>query len=226
MQCALKLGKRASQDLPNIFPSLTLPRCNVVPIQQYMISWLWESVSLTILWAWTSSVLCRWWALWGFLSSTASPRSRSYSNTELTFSPYIVVSQKALCRAMLLTPYLPSVLLRHRLKTHTTVIHQLDKALAKLGVGQLTAQEVKSVSASLQYQPAVLDGLSGAGSFQGAPVSGYIRVQALHFLISFLHLFSWLNLTCGKELPAVILVECLFFWSFKNQECYILDVLI
>nr|XP_014338020.1 PREDICTED: LETM1 domain-containing protein 1 isoform X3 [Bos mutus] len=52
--------------------------------------------------------------------------------------------QKALCRAMLLTPYLPSVLLRHRLKTHTTVIHQLDKALAKLGVGQLTAQEVKS----------------------------------------------------------------------------------
>ncbi|XP_013819258.1 PREDICTED: LETM1 domain-containing protein 1 isoform X2 [Capra hircus] len=52
--------------------------------------------------------------------------------------------QKALSRAMLLTPYLPSVLLRHRLKTHTTVIHQLDKALAKLGVGQLTAQEVKS----------------------------------------------------------------------------------
>lgn len=68
------------------------------------------------------------------------------SNTELTFSPYIV-SQKALSRAVLLTPYLPPVLLRYRLKTHTTVIHQLDKALAKLGIGQLTAQEVKSVSA-------------------------------------------------------------------------------
>ncbi|XP_016056774.1 PREDICTED: LETM1 domain-containing protein 1 isoform X3 [Miniopterus natalensis] len=51
---------------------------------------------------------------------------------------------KALSRAMLLTPYLPSLLLRHRLKTHTTVIHQLDKALAKLGINQLTAQEVKS----------------------------------------------------------------------------------
>lgn len=128
------------------------------------------------------------------------------------------MSQKALCRAMLLTPYLPSVLLRHRLKTHTTVIHQLDKALAKLGVGQLTAQEVKSVSASLQYQPVVLDGLSGAGSFQGAPVSGYIRVQALHFLISFLHLFSWLNLTRGKELPAVILVDVSFLLVLQKSR--------
>nr|XP_054383204.1 LETM1 domain-containing protein 1 isoform X13 [Pongo abelii] len=53
--------------------------------------------------------------------------------------------QKALSRAMLLTSYLPPPLLRHRLKTHTTVIHQLDKALAKLGIGQLTAQEVKSL---------------------------------------------------------------------------------
>ncbi|KAF5928520.1 hypothetical protein HPG69_015126, partial [Diceros bicornis minor] len=53
-------------------------------------------------------------------------------------------TKKALSRAMLLTPYLPPLLLRHRLKTHTTVIHQLDKALAKLGIGQLTAQEVKS----------------------------------------------------------------------------------
>ncbi|XP_023066898.1 LETM1 domain-containing protein 1 isoform X11 [Piliocolobus tephrosceles] len=53
--------------------------------------------------------------------------------------------QKALSRAMLLTSYLPPPLLRHRLKTRTTVIHQLDKALAKLGIGQLTAQEVKSL---------------------------------------------------------------------------------
>ena len=92
---------------------------------------------------------------------------------------------------MLLTPYLPSVLLRHRLKTHTTVIYQLDKALAKLGVGQLTAQEVKSVSASLQYQPAVLGGLSGAGSFQGAPVSLItsefrLFILSFHFYIFFL----------------------------------------
>eukprot|EP00074_Homo_sapiens_P096256 XP_016874650.1 LETM1 domain-containing protein 1 isoform X15 [Homo sapiens] len=55
-----------------------------------------------------------------------------------------LLANKALSRAMLLTSYLPPPLLRHRLKTHTTVIHQLDKALAKLGIGQLTAQEVKS----------------------------------------------------------------------------------
>lgn len=59
---------------------------------------------------------------------------------------------------MLLTPYLPSFLLRHRLKAHTTVIHQLDKAMAKLGIGQLTAQEVRSVKAGLQYQPHSLVG--------------------------------------------------------------------
>ncbi|XP_021562709.1 LETM1 domain-containing protein 1 isoform X5 [Carlito syrichta] len=52
--------------------------------------------------------------------------------------------QKALSRAMLLTPYLPPPLLRHRLKTRIAVIHQLDGALVKLGIGQLTAQEVKS----------------------------------------------------------------------------------
>ncbi|XP_055483143.1 LETM1 domain-containing protein 1 isoform X2 [Psammomys obesus] len=51
---------------------------------------------------------------------------------------------KALSRAVLLTPYLPPPLLRRRLKSHAAVIHQLDRALAKLGIGQLTAQEVKS----------------------------------------------------------------------------------
>lgn len=51
---------------------------------------------------------------------------------------------KALSRAMLLTSYLPAPLLRRRLKAHTTVIQQLDKALAELGIGQLTAQEVRS----------------------------------------------------------------------------------
>lgn len=60
---------------------------------------------------------------------------------------------------MLLTTHLPSFLLRRRLKTHTTVIHQLDKALAKLGINQLTEQEVKSVRASLKYQPSILGGL-------------------------------------------------------------------
>ncbi|XP_059970249.1 LETM1 domain-containing protein 1 isoform X2 [Mesoplodon densirostris] len=67
-----------------------------------------------------------------------------FSNHPLGMNQLHALQMKALSRAMLLTPYLPPVLLRYRLKTHTTVIHQLDKALAKLGIGQLTAQEVKS----------------------------------------------------------------------------------
>ncbi|XP_044917736.1 LETM1 domain-containing protein 1 isoform X1 [Felis catus] len=67
-----------------------------------------------------------------------------FSNHPLGMNQLHALQMKALSRAMLLTPYLPSFLLRHRLKTHTTVIHQLDKALAKLGIGHLTPQEVKS----------------------------------------------------------------------------------
>ncbi|XP_045685007.1 LETM1 domain-containing protein 1 isoform X7 [Phyllostomus hastatus] len=67
-----------------------------------------------------------------------------FSKRPLGMDQLPTLQMKALSRAMLLTPHLPSALLRHRLKTHTTVIHQLDKALAKLGISQLTAQEVKS----------------------------------------------------------------------------------
>ncbi|XP_059538909.1 LETM1 domain-containing protein 1 isoform X7 [Myotis daubentonii] len=69
---------------------------------------------------------------------------KSFSNHPLGMNQLHASQIKALSRAMLLTTYLPSPLLRHRLKTHTTVIHQLDKALAKLGINQLTDQEVKS----------------------------------------------------------------------------------
>ncbi|KAM8778666.1 LETM1 domain-containing protein 1 isoform 2-T2 [Rhynchonycteris naso] len=67
-----------------------------------------------------------------------------FSNHPLGMDQLHALQMKALSRAMFLTPYLPSFLLRRRLKTHTTVIHQLDKALAKLGISQLTAQEVRS----------------------------------------------------------------------------------
>ncbi|XP_028638046.1 LETM1 domain-containing protein 1 isoform X4 [Grammomys surdaster] len=67
-----------------------------------------------------------------------------FSTYPLGFSQLQASQMRALSQAMLLTPYLPPPLLRWRLKSHTTVIHQLDRALAKLGIGQLTAQEVKS----------------------------------------------------------------------------------
>ncbi|XP_066210132.1 LETM1 domain-containing protein 1 isoform X4 [Saccopteryx leptura] len=67
-----------------------------------------------------------------------------FSNHPLGLDQLHALQMKALSRAMFLTPYLPSFLLRRRLKTHTTVIHQLDKALAKLGISHLTAQEVRS----------------------------------------------------------------------------------
>nr|XP_045009445.1 LETM1 domain-containing protein 1 isoform X3 [Jaculus jaculus] len=67
-----------------------------------------------------------------------------FSGHPLGINHLQAMQMKALSRAMLLTPYLPPPLLRWRLKTHTTVISQLDRALAKLGIGQLNAQEVKS----------------------------------------------------------------------------------
>ncbi|XP_044533942.1 LETM1 domain-containing protein 1 isoform X4 [Gracilinanus agilis] len=63
---------------------------------------------------------------------------------QLSYRDMEHMRQKALSRAMLLTPHLPSVLLRYRLRNHITVLHQLDKALKRLGIGQLTAQEIKS----------------------------------------------------------------------------------
>ncbi|KAF3826241.1 hypothetical protein GH733_006355 [Mirounga leonina] len=141
-----KLGKRARQDLPNLYQSLTSPKIqhgthpaihDILALREcfsnhplgmkqlhalQMVSTLWLSVS----------------------RSLTLPQVLRVVITMLTFSSRVDVLQKALSRAMLLTPYLPSFLLRHRLRTHTTVIHQLDKALAKLGIGQLSPQEVKS----------------------------------------------------------------------------------
>ncbi|XP_021081218.1 LETM1 domain-containing protein 1 isoform X11 [Mesocricetus auratus] len=67
-----------------------------------------------------------------------------FSTRPLGFSQLQATHMRALSRAMLLNPHLPPAVLRWRLKSHTTVIQQLDRALAQLGIGQLTAQEVKS----------------------------------------------------------------------------------
>ncbi|XP_044533940.1 LETM1 domain-containing protein 1 isoform X2 [Gracilinanus agilis] len=72
------------------------------------------------------------------------PLRECFSDYPLNMVYLSTAHMKALSRAMLLTPHLPSVLLRYRLRNHITVLHQLDKALKRLGIGQLTAQEIKS----------------------------------------------------------------------------------
>ncbi|XP_038608789.1 LETM1 domain-containing protein 1 isoform X2 [Tachyglossus aculeatus] len=51
---------------------------------------------------------------------------------------------RALSRGLFLTPYLPAPVLRRRLKSHTVELLHLDRALVRLGPGQLTVHEVKS----------------------------------------------------------------------------------
>ncbi|XP_056654208.1 LETM1 domain-containing protein 1 isoform X6 [Monodelphis domestica] len=72
------------------------------------------------------------------------PLKECFSDYPLNMVYLSTAHMKALSRAMFLTPHLPSVLLRYRLRYHITVLHQLDKALKRLGIGQLTAQEIKS----------------------------------------------------------------------------------
>ncbi|XP_072847178.2 LETM1 domain-containing protein 1 isoform X1 [Pogona vitticeps] len=50
---------------------------------------------------------------------------------------------KVLSRVLFLTPRLPSFFLRYRLRTHVKEVHQLDRAMLKLGVRQLTDEEAQ-----------------------------------------------------------------------------------
>lgn len=152
---ALKLGKRARQDLPNLCQSLTSPKIqhgthpavhDILALRECFSNHplgMKQLHALQMVSTLRLSVSC----------SLTLPQVVWVVLTVLTFSSCVDVLQKALSRAMLLTPYLPSFLLRHRLKTHTIVIHQLDRALAKLGIGQLTPQEVKSVRTFCDTNP-------------------------------------------------------------------------
>lgn len=170
---ALKLGQRARQNLPNLYQSLTSPK-----IQHGTHPAIHDILALRECFSNHPLGMKQLHAL-QMVSTLRLSVSRSLTLpqvlrvviTVLTFSSCVVVLQKALSRAMLLTPYLPPFLLRHRLKTHTTVIHQLDKALAKLGISQLTPQEVKSVRTHCDINPRSLVGswAHGAGSLQRAP---------------------------------------------------------
>ncbi|KAM9115329.1 LETM1 domain-containing protein 1 isoform 2-T2 [Pangshura tecta] len=50
---------------------------------------------------------------------------------------------KALSRVLFLTPHLPIFLLRYRLRSHMLELQHLDRAMLKLGVSELSEEEVK-----------------------------------------------------------------------------------
>lgn len=54
-------------------------------------------------------------------------------------------SQRALSQVLFLTPHLPAFFLRHRLRSHVLEIRHLDRAMLRLGLGQLSEEELKAV---------------------------------------------------------------------------------
>lgn len=59
--------------------------------------------------------------------------------------PLFSLSQKALSQVLFLTPHLPAFFLRHRLRSHVLEIRHLDRAMLRLGLGQLSEEELKAV---------------------------------------------------------------------------------
>ncbi|NXM76658.1 LTMD1 protein, partial [Serilophus lunatus] len=51
---------------------------------------------------------------------------------------------RALSRVLFLTPHLPAVWLRRRLLSHVLEIQHLDRALLRLGLGQLSEEELRA----------------------------------------------------------------------------------
>ncbi|XP_067386046.1 LETM1 domain-containing protein 1 isoform X2 [Emydura macquarii macquarii] len=50
---------------------------------------------------------------------------------------------KALSRVLFLTPHLPTLFLRYRLRSHVLELQHLDRAMLKLGASELSDEEVK-----------------------------------------------------------------------------------
>uniref|UniRef100_A0A8C3K3D5 LETM1 domain containing 1 n=1 Tax=Calidris pygmaea TaxID=425635 RepID=A0A8C3K3D5_9CHAR len=68
-----------------------------------------------------------------------------FSGPPLALNKLQVAHVKALSRVLFLTPHLPAFLLRHRLRNHVLEIRHLDRALLRLGLGQLSEEELKAV---------------------------------------------------------------------------------
>ncbi|KAJ7426270.1 LETM1 domain-containing protein 1 [Willisornis vidua] len=67
-----------------------------------------------------------------------------FSGSPLVLSRLQVDHVRALSQVLFLTPHLPAVFLRHRLLSHVLEIRHLDRALLRLGLGQLSDEELRA----------------------------------------------------------------------------------
>ncbi|NWI64609.1 LTMD1 protein, partial [Todus mexicanus] len=67
-----------------------------------------------------------------------------FSGSPLGLSKLQVSHVKALSQVLFLTPHLPAFFLRHRLRSHVLEIRQLDRAMLRLGLGQLSEEELRA----------------------------------------------------------------------------------
>ncbi|NXC46723.1 LTMD1 protein, partial [Penelope pileata] len=67
-----------------------------------------------------------------------------FSGLPLALSKLQVAHVRALSRVLFLTPRLPAFLLRHRLRSHVLEIRHLDRALVRLGVAELSEEELRA----------------------------------------------------------------------------------
>ncbi|NXG06777.1 LTMD1 protein, partial [Sakesphorus luctuosus] len=67
-----------------------------------------------------------------------------FSESPLVLSRLQVDHVRALSQVLFLTPHLPAIFLRHRLLSHVLEIRHLDRALLRLGLGQLSEEELQA----------------------------------------------------------------------------------
>ncbi|NXJ20822.1 LTMD1 protein, partial [Dicrurus megarhynchus] len=67
-----------------------------------------------------------------------------FSGSLLALNRLRVDHVRALSQVLFLTPHLPAFFLRHRLRSHVLEIRHLDRALLRLGLGQLSEEELRA----------------------------------------------------------------------------------
>ncbi|XP_074990124.1 LETM1 domain-containing protein 1 isoform X3 [Calonectris borealis] len=67
-----------------------------------------------------------------------------FSGSPLGLNKLQVSHVKALSQVLFLTPHLPAFFLRHRLRSHVLEIRNLDRAMLRLGLGQMSEEELKA----------------------------------------------------------------------------------